>query len=88
MIRGFFPAHRGPHPYLTVAVYLPGVREEWTLIDFLVDTGAASTSIHPGDALRRLGVAPGSLDAASWAREETVGGQGCTARHQRFRLSR
>lgn len=66
MIRGAFPPRRAPHPYLTVAVSLPELRPQWSLVDFLVDSGAAATSVHPTDAIRRLGLAPSQLDPSNW----------------------
>ena len=66
MIRGEFPPRWTPHPFLEVAVALPGLSPDWSLVRFLVDSGAATTSIHPADAVRRLGLVPAALDPSSW----------------------
>ncbi|MEX1022764.1 MAG: aspartyl protease family protein [Dehalococcoidia bacterium] len=53
MIRGHFK-RRGsapPAPYVTVPVRIAG-SHPWTAVDFLVDTGADLTVIHPQDAAR------------------------------------
>ena len=77
MITGFFPPDRPPHPYLSVAVFVPGVSTEWALVDFLIDTGAARTSIHPLDAIRRLGISPAMLaDRSQWQNTIASGGVG------------
>lgn len=54
-------------PKITVGVYVPGISTDWTFIDFLLDTGAASTSIHPMDAVGKLGIDPDALaDKQRW----------------------
>lgn len=35
-------------------VFLPGHGDAWRAIDFLIDTGASGTCIHPRDAVGRL----------------------------------
>ena len=79
MIRGVFnpefPDY--PLPLLRVALYLPRLVESWTLIDFLIDTGATTTSIHPSDADDALGIPEALLSSVdSWARRETHRGVG------------
>ena len=54
-IRGYFnPSYQEPAPYVRASVYLPrlGVGNR---VDFLLDTGADATTLHPRDA-GRLGV--------------------------------
>lgn len=56
MIKGFFsPAsHDVPAPYVRALVYLPRFRaSRWA--EFLVDTGADATCLHPKDSLLLLG---------------------------------
>lgn len=80
MITGFFPPDRPPHPYLSVAVFVPGISTEWALVEFLIDTGAARTSIHPLDAIRRLGIGPAMLaDRSQWQNTTASSGIGGTA---------
>lgn len=80
MIPGFFPLDRPPHPYLSVAIFVPGVSTDWVLLDFLIDTGAARTSIHPLDAIRRLGISPAILaDRSQWTNTIVSGGVGGAA---------
>ena len=80
MIRGFFDVHRGPHPWVTAGVLLSGYSQQWVPVDFLVDTGAATTCLHPNDAILRVGISPLRLALPQmWARKSGrhgVGGSG------------
>jgi hypothetical protein len=82
LIRGIFdPANPDyPLPFVNTAVHLPGLTATWTIVPFLIDTGAGSTSIHVGDALNLLGLQRTVLeDPAAWDRHERhtgVGGVG------------
>ena len=63
-INGYFkPSHQEPAPYVSGSVYLPrlGVGDQ---VDFLLDTGADATTLHPRDA-GKLGVYAHSLGSAS-----------------------
>ena len=63
-ISGYFkPSHQEPAPYVSGSVYLPrlGVGDR---VDFLLDTGADATTLHPRDA-GKLGVYAYSLGSAS-----------------------
>lgn len=63
-IAGYFnPSHQEPAPYVRASVYLPrlGVGDS---INFLLDTGADATTLHPRDA-GKLGVYAHSLGSAS-----------------------
>jgi hypothetical protein len=63
MIRGSFdPTRSGPYPWVGAAVYLPGYSQGWFVVRFLLDTGAATTCLHPRDAISR-----GGIDAATLA---------------------
>jgi len=78
LISGFW-SPRFPLPLIRVAVWIEEFVPTWTLITFVLDTGATHTSIHPLDATRRLGIAPASLDATTWPGERvapTSGGGG------------
>lgn len=74
MIEGYFTPHRNPHPWLDVAVLIDGENPDWVLIPFVVDTGAARTCIHAIDAVRRIGMSPGSLDPSSWRSPLAISG--------------
>jgi hypothetical protein len=63
-----------------VAIMLPGITREVSVVDFLVDTGAMITTIHPRDAIVRLGIDPIRLaDPGRWPTSETIRGVGGTA---------
>jgi hypothetical protein len=38
------------------ALFLPGLSQSWAVIDFLIDTGASTTCLHPRDALVSVGI--------------------------------
>lgn len=70
MIEGAFdPASPfWPVPYVRAAVFLPGISKKWGLIDFLLDTGASGTSLHPKDARGVVGIDEDRLaDPTGWA---------------------
>ena len=78
MIVGRF--HRGdPHPisWIDVGVWLPGISQEWAVAPFVVDTGAGTTCLHPGDALSIVRINPLLLgDPMRWPRAVTYQGIG------------
>ena len=60
-----------------VALYLPGIAATWSLVDFLLDTGAATTCLHARDAIERLRISDDRLNNAdAWAYAETYSGVG------------
>jgi hypothetical protein len=82
VIRGWFDPDSSDHPLPMIAglVSLPGIAEDWTLAYFLFDTGSASTTIHPHDAIERLQIQVERLrDPVVWTRRETVRGIGGSA---------
>lgn len=78
MISGFFdPESRWPIPMVQAYITVPDVTPRWTLIDFLVDTGASDTSLHPQDARQRLRIDAELLDSPSrWPSVIHAGGIG------------
>ena len=51
LISGYFsPEFARPAPMVHVAVYLPGVTWQPRYVDFVIDTGASITAVHPADA--------------------------------------
>jgi len=58
VILGFFdPALPSwPRPMIRVLLYLPGISTRWAPVDFLLDTGAGTSVVHPLDATTRLGI--------------------------------
>ena len=77
MIRGHFGySYTWPMPRIWVAVSLPGISEDWTPVEFLIDTGATSTILNPADAFNmrisreRLG------DLTRWPQHQTAAGVG------------
>ncbi len=59
-----------------VAVFLPGLTNEWCLIDCVLDTGAGTTCVHPIDALGRLGLGAATLAEGMPGRRERHRGVG------------
>ena len=60
-----------------VAVYLPGMTASWSLVDFLLDTGAATTCLHPPDTVERLAISNQRLQSRdAWESVETYHGVG------------
>ena len=57
MIEGFFFTDDDePEPCVAVAVELPLLRISSERLDFVIDTGASATVLHPYDLMRRLGM--------------------------------
>ena len=60
-----------------VALYLPGITANWSLIDFLLDTGAATTCLHAWDASERMRIGDERLMTGdAWDDTETYSGVG------------
>jgi hypothetical protein len=79
VIAGFFDSGspEWPVPMVRLALYLPGVTTTWSLIDFLLDTGAATTCLHAGDVTERLRVSDDRLkNSDAWDYTETYSGVG------------
>ena len=66
MISGFFDSKSG-FPYVWVRLSVQGLPSR--LVPFLIDTGASTTVVHAGDALRHLGLPVTDLDPRTWPRE-------------------
>lgn len=83
MIAGFFDVARGsgsPVPKVRVGVFVPNVTQAWAAVDFLIDTGAATTCVHPVDATTRLHILTADLNQPlKWARSESYRGIGGSA---------
>jgi len=71
-IEGYFDSSGEPAPYVGGSVYLPrlGVGNR---VEFLLDTGADATTLHPVDA-HKLGIDGSALGPASF-QTSGVGGQ-------------
>ena len=78
MISGYFdPNYSGPLPMVRVGLFLPQITSSWVPIDFLLDTGADATVLHPQDALFRVGIDPTTLDRPDlWPNRQPMGGVG------------
>lgn len=64
-------------PVVRVSLHLPGITTDFVAIDFLVDTGATDTYLHPLDALTRIGIEPAVLAAPQrWSQRRTTHGIG------------
>lgn len=60
-----------------IALHLPGITATWSLIDFLLDTGAATTCLHARDATERMRIGDERLtNADGWDYSETYSGVG------------
>ena len=63
-----------------VLILLPGITAKVVEVDFLVDTGAMATVIHPRDAIFRLGITPMRLASPEqWQNLQTMQGVGGTS---------
>ena len=67
-----------PEPVLPIALNIPYLNgNRWTAVNFLVDTGASQTCLHPNDAADQLKVPRSRLrDATQWPRIADSGGVG------------
>lgn len=79
MIRGCFADPAWPVPTVQAAVAAPQLGPGAPVPEFLVDTGATRTCLHPADVVAKFGVDPSLLaDSRQWSRHVTphgVGGQ-------------
>jgi hypothetical protein len=79
MIRGYFEPFRFERPVaqIEVDVSLPRVSPFPAKIEFLIDTGATSSTVHPSDMLSRFRVIPSELASAErWPRQRAGWGIG------------
>ena len=79
MIRGYFEPFRFERPVarIEVDVSLPRVSPFSARIDFLIDTGATSSTVHPHDMLTHFRVTPNELASPDrWPRRRTGFGIG------------
>jgi hypothetical protein len=59
MIHGFFDlSYRPPLPKVLAGLVLPYRSETFVPIEFVIDTGASATCLHPRDARQRLRFTP------------------------------
>lgn len=67
MIPGYFDlvSPTWPVPMMRVMLYVPGISKAWAAVDFLLDTGAGTTCVHPRDATARLGIGDAALRKSS-----------------------
>jgi hypothetical protein len=66
-----------PRPLIRVTLYLPGISRRWAPVDFLLDTGAATSCVHPQDAITRLGIDAQALRTPSaWPLQQAAHGVG------------
>lgn len=71
MIHGYFDVLRfeRPVPRVPIDTMLPRISPLPSTIDFLIDTGATRSTIHPGDMIARFRVNPSDLASADrWPR--------------------
>ena len=71
-IAGYFDFNDAPAPFVEAHVYLPRLGL-FGAVDFLLDTGADATTLHPDDA-KRMRIAPGLLARESFS-VRGVGGE-------------
>jgi hypothetical protein len=50
-----------PLPVVRVSLHLPRITKDFVAIDFLLDTGATNTCLHPQDAMTKVGIPMGTL---------------------------
>jgi hypothetical protein len=68
LIAGYFdPAFSQPLPLVRVALLLPQITQGWVTLNFLLDTGADLTTLHPLDAHVNVGIPRAALaDPKVW----------------------
>ena len=83
MIRGYFdPNFTDPLPTVRVGLFLPGITPSSVSVNFLLDTGADTTALHPRDAIFRVGINEANLNQPSlWPRRRRAGGVGGTGEY-------
>lgn len=77
MIPGFFAPQILPQPLIRLAVIVAEFpAAPAALVPFVIDTGAALTTIHAMDAIRFFGATPAELDSSTWTNARPMGGIG------------
>lgn len=78
MIPGRFdPNYAHPWPRVRAGVLLKDIAQDWIVVDFVLDTGASATCLHPTDALTISGIDLSMLtDPARWSVVSTFSGIG------------
>jgi hypothetical protein len=78
VIPGYFdPGYAHPWPRVRVGVLLTDITQDWIVVEFVLDTGASATCLHPSDALGVSGIDLTMLtDAARWSVTSTFRGIG------------
>ena len=78
MIRGFFDPARGRYPFVTLVLRVAEVNlNRWFPLEFVLDTGAEQSCLHPNDAMQKMGVPSHRLDDSStWPLAILGGGVG------------
>ncbi len=76
MIPGFFQRNRYPQPFVRIALVVEEFGTGAAVVPFLVDTGAARTTVHALDSLRFFSRSPSDLDSNLWSQRTTMGGVG------------
>ena len=62
---------------MRIGVKLTDISDEWAIVDFVLDTGASVTCLHPSDAIQEVGIDPVVLtDPTRWANVTAFGGIG------------
>ena len=82
MISGLFLPARPPYPFVSAEPTILGLRHEIAPVNFLIDTGAARTCIHPLDANLIMRIPRSRLmDARQWSSSVRGGGVGGAGRY-------
>ena len=72
-------------PKIQASLHLPGITSGFVTLDFLVDSGASDSCIHPQDARGRLGISDSMLSSSrlwpSIRSTRGVGGSSMSYRH-------
>jgi hypothetical protein len=81
VIPGYFDStSTWPVPRVRAAVFVPGYSTKWGLVEFLLDTGAATTVLHPRDAIVAANIGAGLLvDPTRWPNQRNAYGVGGTS---------
>jgi hypothetical protein len=74
LIRGLWH-RRYPLPLVQAGIWLDGLTDQWHLVNFVLDTGATNSCIHPLDA-RRLRIPRSALDSDAWTESTSTMGIG------------
>jgi len=77
VIPGFFDPERSrPAPMVRVDVLMSPATNSWLTVDFLLDTGAGRTCLHPRDSLRS-GLSEATLaEPGNWPHHQRMSGVG------------